>query len=252
MWRQALFSPISFFLTLQHSHKVDFWPGIVKNRWLILSFCKNKKNMFVNINTSINTSNNPASCCLFREIHTEFESLGANFTQCKTDNNCHIALSCHHQTQEKRYCTIIDNWLKNVRKHEVTYNAAIPQCNPALSAAAPNTLIPMRAIVGATVRGPMNLNIHPTIPVKPTTTWRHEAVIIAPWICWNSIKHWDNCMFNIPDKRTRFGYQSIRKICHQPTYIIMLLKVSSIGLALAYGGIGCKSDSSGAVFFTHV
>ena len=64
-----------------------------------------------------------------------------------------------------------------------TYNADIPQCRPALSAAASNSVTPISAMVGAIVRGPMNWSKNPTIPVKPMTTWRQDAVIMAPWIC---------------------------------------------------------------------
>ena len=41
----------------------------------------------------------------------------------------------------------------------------------------------MRVIVGAIVKGPMNFNMKPRIPLKPTMICNMEETIIAPWTC---------------------------------------------------------------------
>ena len=49
-------------------------------------------------------------------------------------------------------------------------------------AAAGKRAIPIKAIVGAMARGPMNLSMRPMRPLKPMTTWNNDASMIAPCI----------------------------------------------------------------------
>ena len=58
----------------------------------------------------------------------------------------------------------------------------MPQCLAQKSAAAPNNESPIRAMVGAIARGPINLSKTPTNPVMPIKTWNRAATAIAPWI----------------------------------------------------------------------
>ena len=64
----------------------------------------------------------------------------------------------------------------------VTYKNAIPHCFEEKSDAAPKRDKPIKAIVGAMVRGPINLRIIPMIPLKPITTWKSADTIMAPCI----------------------------------------------------------------------
>jgi hypothetical protein len=69
-----------------------------------------------------------------------------------------------------------------IPQRKITYNMAIPQWNWFMSAATEVRESPIRDMVGAIVRGPMNLRKNPIRPVHPRTSWTIEANIKFPWI----------------------------------------------------------------------
>lgn len=56
----------------------------------------------------------------------------------------------------------------------------MPQCCPALSPAESKRGRATKVMVGAIVKGPMNLIRNPIIPENPTKIWKQEATMIAP------------------------------------------------------------------------
>lgn len=58
--------------------------------------------------------------------------------------------------------------------------AEMPQWFPALVPAESNKERPIREMVGAIVRGPMNFINRPMRPVNPTSTWNRDPTIIEP------------------------------------------------------------------------
>lgn len=61
-----------------------------------------------------------------------------------------------------------------------TYMNAMPQCCPAISPAGSNRGSATKVMVGAIVRGPMNLIRNPIRPENPTKIWKQEATMIVP------------------------------------------------------------------------
>lgn len=61
-----------------------------------------------------------------------------------------------------------------------TYMNAMPQCCPAMSPADSNRGSATRVMMGAIVRGPMNLIRNPIRPENPTKIWKQEATMIVP------------------------------------------------------------------------
>ena len=68
-------------------------------------------------------------------------------------------------------------------EEELTHKAATPHCLSAKSVTALVKPMPMRAMVGAMVTGPMKRSSSPTRPVPPSTTCVTEASSRLPWIC---------------------------------------------------------------------
>lgn len=60
--------------------------------------------------------------------------------------------------------------------------AEIPQWLPAFIPAESNKESPIREMVGAIVRGPMNRMNRPIRPENPTSIWNREPTMMEPWI----------------------------------------------------------------------
>ena len=70
----------------------------------------------------------------------------------------------------------------------ITYLAEIAQCFPARSNPVSATESPINIMVGATVKGPINLKRMPTMPLAPIRISTREATMRLP-TSWKSIKY---------------------------------------------------------------
>ena len=69
-----------------------------------------------------------------------------------------------------------------------TYTRVIHHCLLAKPVATSKRARPAREIVGEMASGPMYLSIQPMAPVKPMTTWKIDATMVAPWICTDNMQ----------------------------------------------------------------
>lgn len=77
--------------------------------------------------------------------------------------------------------------------YKLTHRAEMPQWAPDFFPAWMKSDSPMRLMVGAIARGPMNFSTNPTSPESPSTTWSKDATRIAPWI-WKRSKHYTQAL----------------------------------------------------------